>query len=124
MQYRDFKNLNYPDDAPLEYVLADLMYNKQLDANTILLSYTNALERERHLLNCRFNEAAINIHQVLCGNFRKKSEKEEVMKRCIHTFNANKTVVSHIHDEKYGYTEEDEKKWDEFCELMYGTNLK
>ena len=46
------------------------------------------------------------------------------MKRCIHTFNANKTVVSHIHDEKYGYTEEDEKKWDEFCELMYGTNLK
>lgn len=114
----------YPQQMPVEIMLADLMYKGHLDTNTILWSYTTALERERHLLNSRFNEAAINLTQILGGNFKKKSEKDEVYKRAIHTFNLNKTLVPHIHDKQYDYTEEDEKKWDEFCETMYGTNLK
>ena len=31
---------------------------------------------------------------------------------------------AHDDDAGYGYTEQDEKEWDEFCKSMYGTNLK
>ena len=112
---------NYPKHMPLEYVLADLMFKRELDVNTILASHTSALERERHLLSSRFNEAVINLTQMLDDKF---ANKEDVYKRAIHTFNLNKTLVPHIYDKKYGYTEEDEKKWDDFCESLYGTNLK
>lgn len=114
----------YPPQMPVEMVLSDLLYKGCMDVNIILASYTSSLERERHLLNNRFNEAAINLTQILSGNFRKKSEKEEVYKRAIHTFNLNKTLPAHIHDNQYGYTKEDEEKWDEFCKTMYGTDLK
>lgn len=126
MTLKDFQKLteDYPKSLPLEMVLSDLMFKRELDTNTILLSYTSALERERHILNSRFNEAAINLTQILSGNLRKKEDKEDVYKRAIHTYNLNKTTMAHIHDAKYGYTEEDEKKWDDFCEIMYGTNLK
>lgn len=29
-----------------------------------------------------------------------------------------------VHDTKYGYASDDEKEWDSFCEMIYGTNLK
>ena len=112
---------NYPKYMPLEHVLADLMFKRKLDVNTILASHASALEKERHLLNSRFNEAVINLTQILDDKF---TNKEDVYKRAIHTFNLNKTLVPHIHDAQYGYTEEDEKKWDDFCESTYGTNLK
>lgn len=128
MTIEDFKNIieqyDYPQYMPLEYVLADLMFKREIDINTILASHASALERERHLLGSRFNEAVVNLTQILSGNFKKKEQKEEVYKRAIHTFNLNKTLVPHIHDKEYGYTEEDEKKWDDFCESIYGTNLK
>lgn len=112
---------NYPKYMPLDYVLADLMFKREIDVNTILASHTSVLERERLLLNSRFNEAVINLTQMLDDEFAKR---EDVYKRTIHTINLNKTLVPHIHDAKYGYTEEDEKKWDDFCESLYGTNLK
>jgi hypothetical protein len=125
MTLDDFLKLaeNYSKSLPMEMVLSDLMFKGKLDTNTILLSYTSALEKERHILNSRFNEAAINLTQILSGNFKKKEQKEEVYKRAIHTYNLNKSIVPHIHDTKYGYTEEDEKKWDKFCETKYGVKL-
>jgi len=125
MTLDDFLKLvkNYSKSLPMEMVLSDLMFKGKLDTNTILLSYTSALEKERHILNSRFNEAAINLTQILSGNFKKKEQKEDVYKRAIHTYNLNKSIVPHIHDTKYGYTEEDEKKWDEFCETIYGVKL-
>ena len=125
MTLDDFLKLvkNYSKSLPMEMVLSDLMFKGKLDTNTILLSYTSALEKERHILNSRFNEAAINLTQILGGNFKKKEQKEDVYKRAIHTYNLNKSIVPHIHDTKYGYTEEDEKKWDEFCETIYGVKL-
>lgn len=50
--------------------------------------------------------------------------KRKAIKRAIHTFNLNTTLVPHVHDAKYEYTNEDEKEWDDFCKLIYGTNLK
>lgn len=125
MTLDDFLKLveNYSKSLPMEMVLSDLMFKGKLDTNTILLSYTSALEKERHILNSRFNEAAINLTQILGDNFKKKEQKEDVYKRAIHTYNLNKSIVPHIHDTKYGYTEEDEKKWDEFCETIYGVKL-
>lgn len=125
MTLDDFLKLvkNYSKSLPMEMVLSDLMFKGKLDTNTILLSYTSALEKERHILNSRFNEAAINLTQILSGNFKKKEQKKDVYKRAIHTYNLNKSIVPHIHDTKYGYTEEDEKKWDEFCETIYGVKL-
>ena len=125
MSLYDFLNVieqyDYPKHMPLELVLADLMFKREIDVNTILASHARALEKERHLLSSRFNEAVINLTQMLDDKFAKR---EDVYKRAIHTINLNKTLVPHIHDAKYGYTEEDEKKWDDFCESMYGTNLK
>jgi hypothetical protein len=71
----------------------------------------------------RFNEACTNLTQILGGNFKGK-EKQKAIKRAIHTFNLNTTLVPHVHDAKYGYTGDDEKEWDDFCKLIYGTDLK
>jgi hypothetical protein len=71
----------------------------------------------------RFEEACINLTQMLGNNFKGK-EKQKAIKRAIHTFNLNTSLVPHVHDEKYGYTSDDEKEWDEFCEMIYGTDLK
>jgi hypothetical protein len=123
LKFGDIKKLEYDDNMPFELVLVDLLYKKTIDVNYVLSCYTTALDKERHLNAMRFSEACINLTQILCGNFKGK-EKQEVIKRAIHTFNLNTTLVPHVHDEKYGYTSDDEKKWDEFCEMIYGTTLK
>ena len=123
LTFGDIKKLEYNDNMPFEYVLVDLLYEKEIDVNFVLSCYTNALDRERHLNAMRFNEACTNLTQILGGNFKGK-EKQKAIKRAIHTFNLNTALVPHVHDKKYGYTGEDEKEWDEFCALMYGTNLK
>ena len=122
-RFIDFKNLDYPDSMPMNLVLADMMYKGQIDTNFIMSCYTDAIERERHLNAMRFEEACVNLTQMLGKNFKGK-DKEQAIKRAIHTFNLNKTLVPHIHDDDYGYTEGDEKEWDDFCKLIYGTNLK
>lgn len=123
LTFGDIKKLEYNDNLPFEYVLIDLLYNKEIDVNFVLSCYTNALDRERHLNAMRFNEACANLTQMLGDNFKGK-EKQKAIKRAIHTFNLNTTLVPHVHDEKYGYTSDDEKEWDDFCKMMYGTNLK
>lgn len=103
-------------------MLSDMMFKGQLSYIEVSNCYTQALDRERHLSKMRFIEAVTNITQLLGNGFRGKYKKE-IIKRVIHTFNLNNTFPRHIHDEKYGYTEEDKKKWDEFCETMYGKNF-
>jgi len=123
LTFADIKILNYDERLPFEYVLVDLLYKKQIDVNFVLSCYTEALDKERHLNAMRFNEACTNLTQMLGDNFKGK-EKQKAIKRAIHTFNLNTLLVPHVHDAKYGYTNEDEKEWDDFCKLIYGTNLK
>ena len=123
LRFGDIKKMDYNDNLPFKFVLIDLLYKKQIDVNFVLSCYTDALDKERHLNAMRFNEACTNLTQILGGNFKGK-EKQKAIKRAIHTFNLNTTLVPHVHDEKYGYTSDDEKEWDEFCEMIYGTDLK
>ena len=119
----DIRKLEYADEMPFKYVLVDLLYKKAIDVNFVLSCYTDALDKERHLNAMRFNEACVNLTQMLGGNFKGKY-KQKAIKRAIHTFNLNTTLVPHVHDKKYGYTSDDEKEWDEFCKMIYGTDLK
>lgn len=123
LTFGDIKNMDYNDNLPLEYVLVDLLYKKMIDVNFVMSCYTNALDKERHLNAMRFNEACTNLTQILGDNFKGK-EKQKAIKRAIHTFNLNTTLVPHVHDAKYNYTSEDEKEWDDFCKRIYETNLK
>lgn len=123
LTFGDIKKLEYNDMLSFKYVLVDLLYKKQIDVNFVLSCYTDALDKERHLNAMRFNEACVNLTQMLGDNFKGK-DKQKATKRAIHTFNLNTTLVPHVHDEKYGYTAEDEREWDDFCEMIYGTNLK
>jgi hypothetical protein len=122
-RFKDFKALNYPDPMSMNDVLSDLLYKGVLNIWDIISPYTEALEKERHLNNMRFEEACINLTQILGKNFRGE-RKKEATKRAIHTFNLTKTLVPHIHDAEYNYTVEDEKEWDNFCKTIYGTDLK
>lgn len=123
LRFGDIKEMDYNDNLPFKYVLVDLLYKKLIDVNFVLSCYTEALDKERHLNAMRFEEACINLTQMLGKNF-KGEYKRKAIKRAIHTFNLTKTLVPHIHDEEYGYSEKDEKEWDEFCKTIYGTDLK
>lgn len=124
LTFGSIKKMDYDDRLPFEFVLVDLLYKKMLDVNQVLTCYTEALDKERHLNAMRFEEACVNLTQILGGNFKKKEDKDSMLKRAVHTFNLSQSLPSHIHDSKYGYTEQDEKEWDGFCKSMYGTNLK
>ena len=117
LKFGDIKKMDYDDRLPFEFVLVDLLYKKLINVNEVL-------DKERHLNAMRFEEACTNLTQMLSGNFKKKEDKETMHKRAIHTFNLSNSLPKHIYDAEYGYTEQDEKEWDEFCKLMYGTNLK
>jgi len=108
LRFGDIKKLGYNDNMPFELVLIDLLYKKWIDVNYVLSCYADAIDRERHLNAMRFNEACTNLTQMLGGNFKGK-EKQKAIKRAIHTFNLNTTLVPHVHDAKYGYTSNDEK---------------
>lgn len=123
LRFGDIKKMDYNDNLPFKYILVDLLYKKAIDVNFVLSCYTDAIDKERHLNAMRFNEACVNLTQMLGDNFKGK-DKQQAIKRAIHTFNINTTLVPHVHDKQYGYTEEDEKEWDEFCDLIYWLNLK
>ena len=123
LKFGDIKKMDYNDNLPFNFVLVDLLYKKMIDVNSVLSCYTEALDKERHLNTMRFEEACVNLTQML-GKFFRGKEKQKAIKRAIHTFNLNSSLVPHIHDKEYGYTSDDEKEWDEFCEMIYGTNLK
>lgn len=122
-KFKDFKALDYPEMMPMSQVLSDLLYKGRLNIWDIIVPYTEAIEKERNLSSMRFEEACINLTQMLGNNFKGK-DKKEAIKRAIHTFNLSRTLPSHIHDKEYGYTDEDEKQLDKFCETIYGTDLK
>lgn len=121
--FKDFKELEYDERTPMNFILSDLMYKGWIDTNYIMECYTNALERERHLSNTKFEEACVNLCQILSGNFKGEHE-DEMYKRAIHTYNLTKRLPEGIYNEQYGYTKEDERQWDEFCINQYGTDLK
>ena len=123
LTFGDIKKMDYNDNLPFKYVLVDLLYKKLIDVNFVLSCYTDAIDKERHLNAMRFNEACVNLTQMLGDNFKGK-EKQKAIKRAIHTFNLNNSLVPHVHDEKYGYTSNDEKELDDFCKMIYGTDLK
>lgn len=123
LQYRDFKHLEYDDDLPMEIVLADLMFKGMLNTNTIMECYTMALERERHLNESKFEEACINLTQILSGNFKGK-HKKAILKRAVHTFNLTRRLPKNIHNAQYEYTDEDKAYWDEVCKTLYGIDLE
>lgn len=126
MEYKDFQNLPYDPSTKMEVVLSDLLFNRQIDVNTILVAYTSALEKQRDIDYCKFEEACTNITQLLSPAFKiinptykKKDYKVDAIKRAIHTLNFSKTLPQNVWNSEYGYTEEDEKEFDEFCDLHY-----
>lgn len=122
MTYGEFKQLNLFEGLPMEVALVDALKRGLINVNEILSAYTHALEIERHEMGCRFEEANLCIYQHLTGNFKGEHE-EELHKRMIHISNCSKTFVTHSLDKQYGYTEEDEKRYDELCENLYGVQL-
>lgn len=123
LTFGDIKKMDYADEMSFKCVLVDLLYRKFINVNDVLTAYTNAIEKERNLSAMRFNEACTNITQLVCGNF-KGNDKQEAIKRSLHTLNICKAFPPHIYDTMYGYTKEDEMRFDEHCEQIYGTNLK
>lgn len=123
LTFGDIKKMDYAEEMPFKWVLVDLLYRKFIDVNDVLTCYTNAIEKERDLSAMRFNEACANLTQLVCGNYHGK-DKQEAIKRSLHTLNICKAFPPHIYDTMYGYTDEDEKRFDEFCKTIYGTNLK
>ena len=123
MIFAELKQMNYLPDAPMEYVLADLLYGGKMDINEVLSAYAKAIERDRHESSMRFEEACVCLNQYLSGNYTKKKDKEEMTKRMLHILNKTKTLVPHIWDKKHEYTDEDKKYWDDFCKTIYGSEL-
>ena len=123
MKFRELKNLNYPDYLEVEDVLADLFYKGQVNFLSAAVAYSNALEKDRHDKESLFNEAACVITMALSGNWNGK-HKESLIKRAIHILHLNKTFPANIYNEKYGYTDEDKKEWDEFMEMHYSYREK
>ena len=124
INFGEFKKLGYDDRLPLEYVLVDLLYKKQINVNQILESYTKAIEKAKYRSDRQFDEACVNLTAFLDNKFKDKETKQKALKRAIHIFNTNERFVPHTYDEKYNYTSEDEKELDKFFENVYGSDLK
>lgn len=118
-----FKSMDYPDGLPFEYVLVDLLFKKQLNVNEILTAYSSAIEKENHINKMRFEEACANLGQILSGNFKTEEQKSAMMKHAVHTYNLSNSMATHVFDEQYNYTEEDEINWNEHCNRVYGPGI-
>lgn len=123
MKFGELKNLNYPEHLEVEDILADLFYKGYVNFLSAAVAYSNALEKDRHDKESLFNEAACVITMALSCNWKGK-HKESLIKRAIHILNLNKTFPANIYNEKYGYTDEDKKEWDEFMEMHYSYREK
>ena len=120
MTFGEFKQLDYPDSLPMEIVLEQAFYKRQINFLITVIAYEHSLNEERRRKDSFFNEAATVITMGLSGNWKKKKDKESLIKRAIHILNLNKTFPKNIYNEQYGYTEEDKKEWDDFVEMHYG----
>ena len=121
LTFGDVKKMDYSDSIPFNFVLIDLLLNRKIDVNYILSCYSNAIEQEKDLYISRFNESCVNILQLISDE--SKGDKEFI-KRSLHTVGINRSFNSSYLREKHGYTDKDEKNYDELCEQIYGTNLK
>ena len=119
MKFGELKSLDYPDYLEVKDILGDLFYKGHVNFLDAAVAYITALEKERHDKNSLFNEASTVIAMALSGSWKGK-HKETLIKRAIHILNLNKTFPSNIYNEKYGYTNEDKKEWDENMEMHYG----
>ena len=122
MTYGEFKSLGYPDDLPMEYALVQTLLKGRIRILEVNNAYAMALDKEKHIRRMRFEEACINLTQLLNGNYKGKHLKE-AQQRAIHTLNMSETLPHNLYNEKYDYTEEDKEKWDEFCKTIYGEIL-
>lgn len=113
---------DYPDEFPAEIALGDLMFKGNLDYLAAMRAYVFSLEKERKIQHCRFCEASISLTQILDGNYKGK-DKVDMLKRAVHTFNLTTTLPRNIHNEKYGYTDEDKDYWDKRTKELYGVDL-
>lgn len=119
MTFEEFKQLDYPDSLPMEIVLEQAFYKKQINFLVTVIAYEHSLNVEMHRKDSLFNEAATVITMGLSGNWKGK-HKQTLIKRAIHIFNLNKTFPSGIYDKEYGYTNADKKEFDEQMKLHYG----
>ena len=119
MTVGEFKQLDYPDALPMEYALSQALFDGVIDINTIMSSYSRAMQVERHKLSSQFEEACICINMHLSKHWTGE-HKKELEKRMIHIYNKTKTLPTHIYDEEYGYTEEDDKKEEENYNMHFG----
>lgn len=122
MTFGEFKNLNYRDDLPMEDALVQTLFDGKINIIEVNNAYSTALSKERHIRRMRFEEACVNLIQLLSGNYKGRDLKE-AQRRAIHTVNMSETFPHNVYNEKYGYTEETKKEWDKFCEMLYGTKL-
>ena len=120
MTFGEFKQLAYRDDLPMEIVLSEAFYKKQIDFLAATNAYVYSLEKAKHHQTSLFNEASTVITMWLSGNWKKPKDKESLFKRAVHIFNLNKTFPSNIYNKQYGYTDADKKQWDEQMKLHYG----
>lgn len=122
MTFGEFKQLDYDKDLPMEYALVQSLFEGKINIIEVNNAYSIALEKERRIKDLRFEEACITLTQLLSGNYKGKS-LTEAQQRAIHTLNMSRTLPPNIYNEKYSYTEETKKKWDEFCKTIYGEEL-
>lgn len=125
--FRDFKNLDYPEELPLEYILIDLMYKGDIDVNFILSTYSKAIEKDRKLQESRYHEACTSMFPFIIDKRRKKKFSEQELSdinRAIHILDISNSFNIDNYKELFGYTDADEKEWDNFCITLWGSNLK
>lgn len=120
LTFKDIKNLDLEDNTPINLVILYLLRKHMIDVNTILTIHTSILESEVTDNKMKFEEACVNILQLLDDN--PGWDKKEVAKRAIHTFNMTQSLPKGILDKKYDYSEEDKQRFDEFYKKIYGTN--
>ena len=122
MTFGEFKQLNYNEDLPMEYALVQSLFEGKINIIEVNNAYSIALEKERRIKHLRFEEACVNLSQLLSGNYKGKS-LTEAQQRAVHTLNMSRTLPPNAYNAKYSYTEETKKKWDEFCKTMYQEEL-
>ena len=122
MTYGEFKQLDYSDDTQMEYVLTEVLFKGLLNVNVVLSAYSGAVERDRCIRRLRFEEACVNLMQLLNGNYTGEDLKE-AQQRAVHTLNMTETLAKNVLNSKYNYTGDVKKKWDEFCKTIYGEEL-
>lgn len=121
MTFDDFKHMEFPGYWSLEDCLLCLMRSRKIDYNELNKRYVQYLQEQEHIAHSNREEAAVCLLQLLNGNFT-GDDLKMVQKRAIHTYNKTTTLPKHILDEKYGFTEEDDRYWSKFMKDTYGTD--